>query len=131
MFGPEAHAEGGPVAQRGGYPELYTQPVRQGYFASGGPSQYVAPDGHGDGRSDHIEARLSPGEYVMDAETTSLLGDGDSAAGARKLDQMRQNVRKQKGAKLAKGEISAKARPKAEEYMSKSLSRSALKNVGR
>lgn len=123
--------EGGPVAQRGGYPDLYDRPVRQGYFATGGASNYVAPDGRGDGRSDHIEARLSPGEYVFDAETTALLGDGDSAAGARKLDKMRESVRKQKGAKLAKGDISPKAKKHAEEYLSAGLSRSALKNVGR
>lgn len=72
---------------------------------------YVEPDGQGDGRSDHIPAVLSPGEYVMDAELVSLLGNGDNDAGARALDQFREDVRKQKGGRLARGEISDDARP--------------------
>jgi hypothetical protein len=40
-------------------------------------------------------AALSSGEYVIDAATVALLGDGNSAAGAKKLDQLRDMVRKQ------------------------------------
>lgn len=82
-----------------------------GYFSTGGGSNYVSPDGMGDGRSDHVEARLSPGEYVIDAETVSLLGNGDNDAGARSLDLMREAIRKQKGKKLARGEFSPDAKP--------------------
>ncbi len=61
------------------------------------------------GRSDDIDARLSDGEYVIDAETVALLGDGSTDAGARKLDQMRAEIRRHKGGALAQGEISPDA----------------------
>lgn len=62
-----------------------------------------------DGRTDNIPALLSPGEYVMDAETVALLGNGNNDAGAKRLDYMREAVRKQKGGALAKGKISPDA----------------------
>lgn len=68
------------------------------------------------GRSDDISARLSDGEYVIDAETVALLGDGSSKAGADVLDAFRVNVRKHKGRDLAKGRFSAKAKA-PERYM--------------
>lgn len=66
--------------------------------------------GAGDGRSDSIDARLSDGEYVIDAETVALLGNGSTKAGAAMLDQMRQGVRKQKGKALARGKFSPDAK---------------------
>lgn len=66
--------------------------------------------GPGTGRSDDIEALLSDGEYVMDAETVALLGDGSGDAGAKRLDEMRQNLRKHKGKNLKKGGFSHKAK---------------------
>jgi hypothetical protein len=66
--------------------------------------------GAGDGRSDSIEARLSDGEYVIDAETVALLGNGSTKAGAAMLDQMRQGIRQQKGKALAKGRFSPDAK---------------------
>lgn len=71
---------------------------------------YAKGGSRGDGRSDHIEALLSPGEFVMDAETVSLLGNGSSEAGARRLEEMRQAVRKQKGGALSKGKFSPDAK---------------------
>ena len=62
-----------------------------------------------DGRTDDIPALLSQGEYVMDAETVALLGNGNNDAGAKRLDHMREAVRKQKGGALAKGKISPDA----------------------
>jgi hypothetical protein len=113
-------AQGGPTPgyMRGGYPELYTQPVRQA-FSTGGGQNYVGPDhtGAGNGRSDDIEARLSPREYVMDAETVALAGDGDPDAGARQFDRLRKNLRTHKGKALAKGKFSPEAKP-IETYMS-------------
>lgn len=79
-------------------------------FRSGG-DQYV--QGPGTGRSDDIDAKLSNGEYVMDAETVAMLGDGSSDAGARKLDQLRHNLRKHKGRALAKGKFSPNAKEPA------------------
>jgi hypothetical protein len=66
--------------------------------------------GAGDGRSDSIDARLSDGEYVIDAETVALLGNGSTKAGAAMLEQMRQGIRKQKGKALAKGKFSPDAK---------------------
>jgi hypothetical protein len=62
-----------------------------------------------DGRTDNIHAMLSPGEYVMDAETVALLGNGNNDAGAKRLDHMREAVRKQKGGALSRGKISPDA----------------------
>lgn len=69
-----------------------------------------AVHGAGTGRSDDIPAVLSDGEYVMDAETVALLGDGSNKAGAEKLDQLRVNLRRHKGANLAKGRFSVNAK---------------------
>lgn len=71
---------------------------------------YAEGGSRGDGRSDHIEALLSPGEFVMDAETVSLLGNGSSEAGARRLEEMRQAIRKQKGGALSQGKFSPDAK---------------------
>ena len=66
--------------------------------------------GAGTGRSDSIDAKLSDGEYVIDAETVALLGNGSTKAGAAMLDQMRQGIRQQKGKALAKGNFSPDAK---------------------
>jgi hypothetical protein len=66
--------------------------------------------GSGSGRDDTINAKLSNGEYVMDAETVALLGDGSSEEGARRLDAMRTNIREHKGRSLVKGKISPNAK---------------------
>lgn len=62
------------------------------------------------GRADDQIARVSEGEYIIDAETVALLGDGSNEAGARKLDDLRVNIRKAKGRNLARGKISPDAR---------------------
>lgn len=59
--------------------------------------------GPGTGQSDEIEAStpagrrvlLSDGEYVIDAPTVAILGDGSTDAGARRLDHFRKAVRQQ------------------------------------
>jgi len=55
-----------------------------------------AVQGDDGGQSDLIDAKLSPGEYVIDAESVSALGDGNTAAGIAKLDELRQQLRAQK-----------------------------------
>jgi hypothetical protein len=77
----------------------------QGRYARGGVS------GPGHGREDAIPAVLSDGEYVIDAETVALLGDGSTKAGVQKLDQMRQQIRRHKGGALSRGQISPDAKP--------------------
>ena len=66
--------------------------------------------GGGTGTSDSIPAKLSDGEYVFDAQTVSMIGDGSSDAGAKKLDQMREEIRKHKGGALAKGKFAPDAK---------------------
>ena len=106
--------------------ELLNRPGEYEKFASGAPSSasptaFVAQGGtlnqisnlargSGSGRDDTINARLSDGEYVMDAETVALLGDGSNSEGARRLDQMRKKIRAQKGKSLARGKFSPDAK---------------------
>lgn len=66
--------------------------------------------GGGSGRDDTIDAKVSNGEYVMDAETVAMLGDGSTDEGARRLDQMRSALRQHKGKALAKGKFSPNAK---------------------
>lgn len=53
-------------------------------------------EGAGDGQSDDIPAMLADGEYVIDAETVSQLGNGSNKAGAKVLDKFRENIRSHK-----------------------------------
>jgi len=103
---------GGPIRMmHGGYPQLAgLNGMPERHFASGGPDgNFVPGDGKGDGRSDHVKAMLSPGEFVMDAESTALLGNGDSDAGARGMEAIRKEIREHKGKALAKGKFSPDA----------------------
>jgi hypothetical protein len=52
--------------------------------------------GEGGGQDDLIDASLSAGEYVFDAESVSMLGDGNNEEGARKLDELRASLRAHK-----------------------------------
>jgi hypothetical protein len=92
-----------------------TSQAYTGYYEGG-----HAVEGPGDGRDDQIPALLSDGEYVIDAETVALLGNGSNKAGAEMLDAFRVNVRKQKGQKLARGEFSENAK-RPEHYMAGGL----------
>jgi hypothetical protein len=82
------------------------------YAAGGGPLGAVARlvRGGGSGRDDTINARLSDGEYVMDAETVAMLGDGSTDEGAKRLDKMRAQLRKHKGKTLARGKFRPNAK---------------------
>lgn len=96
------YANGGPVWQTfndgiiPGAPQTYER---------GGHVQ-----GPGTGQSDDINAKLSDGEYVIDADTVSALGDGSTQAGASALDQMRMEIRKHKRSAPAH-KIPPKAKP--------------------
>lgn len=72
-------------------------------------SRYVT--GPGDGQSDDIDAKLSNGEYVMDAHTVSLLGNGSNEAGAKRLDELRANLRKSAAKPMSKGKQFMHAKP--------------------
>lgn len=99
-----------------------TQPKKAAHggmmgYSHGGSNHSYAVGGPGTGRSDEIPAMLSDGEYVIDAETVALLGDGSSKAGAKRLDELRVNIRKHKGRNLAKGKFSVNAK-RPEKYLS-------------
>jgi hypothetical protein len=76
-----------------GYPDYYEQVNPWGLKAGGHLEGYTG------GQDDKIPAMLSDGEYVIDATTVSQLGDGNNRAGAQKLKQMVENVRRHKGFK--------------------------------
>lgn len=78
-------------------------------YARGGTAPRHSKGG-GSGRADTIDAKLSDGEFVIDAETVSLLGDGSNDEGARILDEMRERVRAHKGKALSRGKISPNAK---------------------
>lgn len=92
----------------------YAEGGSTGDGMEGALGRYV--EGPGDGRADEIPAMLSDGEYVMDAETVALLGNGSNKAGADLLDQFRVNIRKHKGRELSRGEFSDDAK-RPEHYM--------------
>ena len=66
------------------------------------PSAEGMIKGGGDGMSDSVPATIdgkqdllvSKDEYVVDAPTVAMIGNGSSNAGAEKLDNMRKEVRK-------------------------------------
>lgn len=101
-----------PIPNNPAGPSMYAPEVDSMRFARGG----FAVEGAGDGRDDKIPALLSDGEYVFDAETVALLGNGSNKAGAKLLDSFRVKVRKQKGKKLARGKFSDNAK-RPEQYM--------------
>ncbi len=99
------YAQGGDPRQ-GQYAQ--TTPSTAPGYAMGGLSRFA--QGGGSGRADTIDAKLSDGEYVMDAETVALLGDGSPEEGAQRLDQMRAAIRSHKGKALSRGKISPDAK---------------------
>ena len=64
-------------------------------LASGGDVEGLLAGGS-PGQADDVNASLSHGEYVFDADTVAALGDGNTEAGARELDHMREAIRRHK-----------------------------------
>lgn len=84
------YASGGGVESRGGLLHLAEQMMNHMMNQKG------LLKGSAGGQDDVIDIKAAPGEYVMDADVVSSLGDGSNDEGARKLDQMRVNIRKHK-----------------------------------
>lgn len=76
-------------------PDSYDWGQSQG-FAGGGLAALGYLAGGSTGQADDVNANLSHGEYVFDADVVAALGDGNSEAGARKLDEMRERIRRHK-----------------------------------
>ena len=78
---------------QGGLPEKYQAAAPHGHkpeFITGITGYYAC--GGGTGQSDDIPAMLHDGDYVMDAETVSALGDGSSKAGMHVLEGFRSQI---------------------------------------
>jgi hypothetical protein len=82
-----------PPMRKGGLPHFSDVPMVEGRmdFRNGS-----AVHGEGDGQSDDIPAMLADGEYVLDAELVSQIGNGSTKAGAQALDKFRENIRAHK-----------------------------------
>lgn len=108
FFQPNPAWNGYPMyASTGGEMRTYQTPDGGRYeLAKGGvanlPSGMIRGPGAGmddkikgtiDGRRD---VYLSDGEYVVDAQTISALGDGSSEAGAKRMKQLVENIRQKK-----------------------------------
>jgi hypothetical protein len=89
-----------------------------GYAQGGAPAQGALSrlvQGASGGQADEVNAALSHGEYIMDSDVVSALGDGNTEAGAAKLDKMRENIRQHKRS-APKSKIPPKAKS-PEAYM--------------
>lgn len=91
-----SYRRGGNVQSAGSGDKMLSSPLMA---AAGGDvphkgSHYV--QGAGGGQDDLIPAKLADGEYVFDAEIVAALGDGSNKEGAKKLDAMREAIRKHK-----------------------------------
>lgn len=85
------------------------------YSEGGGHQGPGKVSGIGSGQEDLIPAWLSDGEYVWSAQDVADLGDGSTDEGVRRLDKMRQMVRKNAGRKDVKK--IAKPQPKLDKML--------------
>ena len=86
------YGEMGGLAE-GGLPKKYAEAAPKGHapeFITGLTGYYAC--GGGTGQSDDIPAMLHDGDYVMDADVVSALGDGSSKAGMGILEGFRKQV---------------------------------------
>ena len=91
-----------PAKKEGG--EIHEDMVKHlvEYQKGGGHRGPGKVTGIGSGQEDLIPAWLSDGEYVWSAQDVADLGDGSTDEGVRRLDKMRQMVRRQAGRKDVK-----------------------------
>ena len=99
----QRNAEGGYIEDAEGG-EMHDDMVKHllEYKKGGGHNGPGPVKGIGSGQEDKIPAWLSDGEYVWSAQDVADLGDGSTDEGVRRLDKMRQMVRKQAGRKDVK-----------------------------
>lgn len=85
---------------KGGLPSKYHEAAPEGHkpeFVTGLTGYYAG--GRGTGQSDDIPAMLHDGDYVIDAEAVSALGDGSSKAGKDALTGFMHQVPHRDGAR--------------------------------
>lgn len=95
LFFGNGMAEGGKV-----YDDMVSHLIE--YRKGGGHMGPGHVKGIGSGQDDKIPAWLSDGEYVWSAQDVADLGDGSTDEGVRRLDKMREMVRKGAGRKDVK-----------------------------
>ena len=95
------YADGGQVQGLGAQLNPLQQAALQGYMAMrrGGP---VNPSGNGGGKDDRVPAIMADNEHVIDAQTVSMAGDGNSNAGHRVLEEIKRQIREGAGQKNPK-----------------------------
>jgi hypothetical protein len=79
---------------QGGLPQKYSEAAPKGHkpeFVTGLTGYYA--QGGGTGQSDDIPAMLHDGDFVIDADAVSALGDGSSKAGAEALSKLQSQVK--------------------------------------
>lgn len=92
-FNPAPQAEEPtPTFAEGGLASAHPAGEPQFYSEGGLNNRYIK--GEGDGTSDSIPAMVADSEFVMPADVVAALGNGSSDAGASKLDQMVEQIRK-------------------------------------
>jgi hypothetical protein len=101
--GGQGAGQGGPPGKKEGG-EIEDDMVKHlvDYHKNGGHHGPGQVKGIGSGQEDKIPAYLSDGEYVWSAQDVSDLGDGSNDEGVRRLNKMRQMVRRQAGRKDVK-----------------------------
>jgi hypothetical protein len=114
-------AKGGTTPEHSKHPGALGQATGVPEFNSAQES-YVPDQGPGDGQSDDVPARLSKGEFVFDAHSVSMLGNGSNSTGAAKLEKLRQNLRKHAAQSNSKGKQFMKAK-EPEQYMNQGHSK--------
>lgn len=109
----------GAMGGAGGIRPMGHMMAQGGEYYPGTQSGNSHVQGPGNGTSDDINAKLSDGEYVMDAGTVSMLGNGSNKAGAAALDGLRERLRQHAGQSLSKGKQFMKAKDPAKYLGSK------------
>ncbi len=112
---PSPYGGGNPTGMQRGYAR--GGEVR-GYADGGatdGPTGYISASSGG--QDDVVPINAAGGEYMFDADSVAALGDGNNAAGAKILDELRQELRKHKRS-APPDKIPPRAKPLAH-YMKK------------
>jgi hypothetical protein len=95
-----ANAASAPVPNTGDkfarWRDFKPRPEVRNYAEGGDIDMSMLVQGDGGGQDDTVPINASNGEYVIDADAVSALGDGSNEEGARRLDEMVQMLRQHK-----------------------------------
>lgn len=102
----DGYAQGGVVTEEDAKKQVLAMLAQMQSQQQQGMAHGRMVKGAGAGLSDSIPANLSDGEYVMPADVVSMMGDGSTDAGGRKLDGLVAKVRMEKtGTKKQAGKL--------------------------